>query len=54
MRIVSFSVVSLMAIVPERECRIPTLMVSWAAATPESTLPAASSAVINMALRFII
>ena len=28
--IVSFSVVSLMAMVPESECRIPTLMVSWA------------------------
>src|ERR1043165_8806854 len=30
--IVSFSVVSLMAIVPESEWRIPTLMVSWAIA----------------------
>ena len=28
----SFSVVSLMAMVPESECRMPTLIVSWAMA----------------------
>ena len=30
--ITSFSVVSLMAMVPESECRMPTLIVSWALA----------------------
>ena len=30
--ITSFSVVSLIAMVPESECRMPTLMVSWACA----------------------
>src|SRR6185437_6060569 len=52
--IVSFSVVSLMAIVPESEWRIPTLMVFWAAATLENTIAAASSqAATNIDLRFI-
>src|SRR5262249_61898858 len=35
-RIVSFSVVSLIAIVPESECRTPTLMVSSAAFADEN------------------
>jgi hypothetical protein len=34
--ITSFSVVSLMAMVPESECRIPTLIVSWALALKAS------------------
>src|ERR1700744_998402 len=42
MRTVSLSVVSLMAIVPESECRTPTLMVSAALATAESARPQAS------------
>src|SRR5579871_542860 len=47
-RIVSLRVVSLMAIVPDRECRIPTLIVSCAAAIrgnamETKAIPAASS-----------
>ena len=42
----SFSVVSLMAMVPERECRIPTLMVpvAWAAAGEVAALTAPTAA----------
>src|SRR5215470_10783596 len=40
-RIVSFNVVSLMAMVPDSEWRTPTLMVSCAAAAPGSARPAA-------------
>ena len=44
----SFSVVSLIAMVPESECRMPTLMVSWAladgmAASRPSVSPVARS-----------
>jgi hypothetical protein len=35
-RMTSFSAVSLMAMVPERECRMPTLIVSAACVTPEN------------------
>src|SRR5271169_2079767 len=53
-RMVSFRVVSLMAIVPDSECSTPTLMVSWAAATWENANPLTSSpAVANIALHFI-
>src|SRR5260370_4417055 len=52
-RIVSFSVVSLMAIVPESECSTPTLMVFWADATLENPIPAIRQALINIILRFI-
>src|SRR5260370_4386421 len=53
-RMVSFSVVSLMAIVPESECSTPTLIVACAAAPLENTNPAISSpAVIKPALCFI-
>ncbi len=39
--ITSFSVVSEIAMVPESECRMPTLMVSsWASAAPATRLPA--------------
>ena len=38
----SFSVVSLIAMVPESECRIPTLMVSWALAGNAAASPKAS------------
>ncbi len=42
---VSFSVVSLIAMVPESECRMPTLMVSCAwADTPVSNIAAAEAA----------
>jgi hypothetical protein len=40
----SFKVVSLMAIVPESECRMPTLMVSWAFAGSAVARPMASPA----------
>src|SRR5882724_4779438 len=43
--IVSFSVVSLIAMVPESEWRIPTLMVSWALAGPSAARPKARPAV---------
>src|ERR1700692_4008231 len=53
-RTVSFSVVSLRAMLTESECSTPTLMVPWAAATLENTIPENSSqAVINIVLRFI-
>ena len=44
---VSFSVVSLIAIVPESEWRIPTLMVSWACAG-NTARPKASPAVVRI------
>src|SRR5437868_8690792 len=40
----SFSVVSLIAIVPESECRMPTLIVSAACAAPPRSVPASASA----------
>src|SRR6266542_2727039 len=43
-RTVSFSVVSLMAIVPDSEWSTPTLIVAWADAALEYARPAASSA----------
>jgi hypothetical protein len=43
--IVSFSVVSLMAMVPESEWRMPTLIVSWACAGNTAARPIASPAV---------
>src|SRR5689334_15698334 len=52
---VSFSVVSLMAIVPERECSTPTLIVSCAAETLKYAAEATSSAAAShTCLRFIV
>ena len=45
MSMTSFSVVSLIAMVPERECRMPTLIVSWARAGSAAARPSASPAV---------
>src|SRR4051794_38558933 len=42
--ITSFSVVSLIAMVPESECRMPTLIVSWACAEAVETAPNATAA----------
>ena len=51
-RIVSFSVVSLIAIVPDSECRMPTLIVPCAPTACVSTSPAASrQAVRQMVLQ---
>src|SRR5205823_4197567 len=46
-RTVSLRVVSLMAMVPESECRTPTLMVACAEATLDPATPAASSAAVR-------
>src|SRR3954464_9121464 len=51
--IVSFSVVSLMAMVPESEWRIPTLIVSWAIAGTAVARPKASPAVARSHRRVI-
>src|SRR5262249_11381134 len=44
MSITSFSVVSLIAMVPDNECRMPTLIVSWAWAAPPAPNMAADAA----------
>ena len=45
MSMTSFNVVSLIAIVPESEWRMPTLMVSWALAESVAAKPNANPAV---------
>src|SRR5439155_15649977 len=53
--IVSFSVVSLIAIVPDNECRTPILIVSWASAAPGTARTAArGQRVRNLCVRFMI
>src|SRR5215831_14160925 len=57
-RTVSFSVVSLMAMVPDSECRTPTLMVSCPKATfekiaPAENTPVAATKLAIIPLRFI-
>src|ERR1700676_4964704 len=54
MRTVSLSVVSLIAIVPDSECRTPTLMVPCANAVPDDAKLAASPAATNTCLQFIV
>src|SRR5262245_4781704 len=51
--ITSFSVVSLMAMVPESECRMPTLIVSWALALRASGKLASAATDAAIAVRRI-
>ena len=49
----SFSVVSEIAIVPDSECRMPTLIVSSAAALPTKPAIAAAAKAANAVVRLI-
>src|SRR5690606_32443023 len=52
--IVSFSVVSLIAIVPDSECRMPTLIVSCACALPAAAETRAATAAMSFSFSFLI
>src|SRR6202453_1700705 len=54
MSTVSLSVVSLMAIVPDRECRMPTLIVSSASAAVDVSDTATAAVHVNQCFFFIV